>query len=141
MAPHNKNPGSIWSRNKEMTLEAQSVLWRAFCDQPKAVRKHMTEDAVFADPIDNKLYSPNTEPTFLEHLDNDYEPWTAFKIHDEPEFLEIDMMSSSLTYRVTAWRHKNGQMIPTEALCSSVWRQGPGGDWKCCMHHMTKVSE
>ena len=36
---------------------------------------------------------------------------------------------------------EDGQMIPTEAIVSSVWRQGPGGDWKCCMHHVAKVIE
>lgn len=138
--PHNTAPGSIYSRNKDNTLEAQSILWRALCDSPKAIRKHMTEDAVFASPDTNKLYSPDTSPTFLEHIDDDWEPFTAFKIHEDPEFIEIDMMSSALTYRVTAWRQQQGgQMIPIEVMCSSVWRQLAGGEWKCCMHQITRI--
>ncbi|KEY64214.1 hypothetical protein S7711_03503 [Stachybotrys chartarum IBT 7711] len=132
--------GSIFSRNKEDALEAETLLWRAMCDgKPKALKKYMTKDCVVAEPDENKVLSANSEPSLDEYLEN-FEPWTAYKMHDEPQFVEIDMMSSALTYKVTAWRQgRNGEMKPTEALCSSVWRQGPGGDWRCCMHNMTKV--
>lgn len=131
-------PGSIFSRNKDNAIEAQTQLWRALCDKPKTIRKYLTDDAVMAD-TDNKIYSTKTEPSIKDYIDN-FEAWTAYKIHDDPEFVEIDMMSSSLIYKVTAWRQNDsGQMIPTEALCSSVWRQDAGGDWRCCVHHMTKI--
>lgn len=75
----------------------------------------------------------------MKHIDL-FEPWTAYRIHGDPEFVEVDMMSAALAYRVTAWRKNgNGEMVATEALCSSVWRQGPGGEWKCCLHHMAKI--
>lgn len=130
----------MFNRNKEDAIEAQTQLWRAMCDgKPKSLRKYITDDAVLAQ-ADNQLYSSNTEPTLSDYLDNDFEPWTAYKIHDDPEFVEIDMMSSSLVYRVTAWRQDaKGRMIPTEAICCSVWRQTAGGDWRCCVHQMTKV--
>ncbi|KAK7430913.1 hypothetical protein QQZ08_002441 [Neonectria magnoliae] len=129
---------NIKSRNKEGTLDASALLWRALCDKPKMIRKYITHDAVLAEP-DREVYSPRTEPTLDEYLEDDYEPWTAYKIHDDPEFVEIDMMSSSLTYRVTAWRLQGGEMVATEGMCSSTFRQGPGGDWKCCLHHMAKI--
>lgn len=131
-------PGSIFSRNKDDAVEAQTQLWRAMCDKSKSIRKYVTEDAVVAD-IDGTIYSPQTKPPLRDYLE-DFEPWTAYRIHDDPQFLEIDMMSSSLTYRVTAWRQDaKGKMNPAEALCSSVWRQDAGGDWRCCVHTMARV--
>ena len=132
-------PGSIFDRNKDNSIEAQIQLWRAMCDKPKAIRKYITDDAVLVEP-DSQIYSPNTKSTVMEHIDN-FTTWAAYRIHGDPEFVEVDMMSAALAYRVTAWRkQENGEMAPTEGICSSVWRQGPGGEWKCCLHHMAKVS-
>lgn len=128
---------TIYKRNKEGTQEAVAILWRALCDKPKTMHKYLTPDAILTEP-DHSVYSPQTEPTLKEYID-DYEPWTAYKIHDEPEFVEIDMMSSAVVYRVTVWRLIDGEMEATEAMCSSIWRQGPGGDWRCCVHHMSEI--
>ena len=131
-------PGSIYDRNRDNSIEAQTQLWRAMCDKPKAIRKYITDDAVLVE-ADNQIYSPKTQPTAMKHIDN-FTPWTAYRIHGDPEFVEVDMMSASLAYRVTAWRMRDdGEMVATEAICSSVWRQGPGGAWKCCLHHISKV--
>ncbi|KAH6884542.1 hypothetical protein B0T10DRAFT_131873 [Thelonectria olida] len=131
--------GTILARNKEGTIEASAILWRALCeDKPKMVKKYITKDAVLAEP-DRMVYSSKSEPTLEEYFEDEYEPWTAYKIHGEPEFVEIDMMASALTYRVTTWKLKGGEMVATEGMCSSVFRQGPGGDWKCCLHHMAKL--
>lgn len=131
--------GTIKARNKEGTLEANSLLWNAFCSKPKNIRKYVTKDAVLAEP-DNRVYSPRTDPPVGEHID-DYEPWTAYKIHDDPSWVEIDLMASALLFRVTAWRLQEGEMVATEAMCSSVWRQGPGGDWKCVLHQMAEIDD
>ncbi|KAL7759335.1 hypothetical protein ACKLNR_009425 [Fusarium oxysporum f. sp. zingiberi] len=131
--------GTIKYRNKEGTLDASALLWRALTsEKPEIMRKYITKDAVLCEP-DQKVYSPRTEPSLDEYMEDGYEPWTAYKIHDEPEFVEIDLMASALNYRVTAWKLQNGEMMATEAWCHSVFRQGPGGDWKCCLHHMAKV--
>lgn len=131
-------PGSIKSRNRESAIEAQTLLWRALCDgKPKSMRKYITEDAVFVE-TDNKVYSTTTDPKLSKYIEM-YEPWTAYRLQGEVEFVEIDMMSSSLTYRVTAWKEINGEMVGTDALCTGVWRQNAGGDWQCCVHHMTKI--
>lgn len=137
MSDNEPKQGTIKHRNKEGTLEANTLLWNAFCHKPKTIHKYLTKDAVLAEP-DNRVYSPRTDPAVGDHID-DYEPWTAYKIHDDPDFVEVDMMSSALIFRVTAWRLKGSEMVPTDAMCSSIWRQGPGGDWKCVVHHMTKV--
>ncbi|KAF4977243.1 hypothetical protein FZEAL_6207 [Fusarium zealandicum] len=132
--------GTIQARNKEGTLEASALLWRALTsDKPETMHKYLTKDAVLAEP-DHQIYSPKTEPTLEDYIDDEFEPYTAYKIHDEPEFVEIDMMSTALTYRVTTWKlTDDGQMVATEAWCSSVFRQGAGGDWRCCQHHMAKI--
>ncbi|CAM1504576.1 Fc.00g021670.m01.CDS01 [Cosmosporella sp. VM-42] len=137
MSDDEKPTNNIFNRNKEGTNEALALLWRAFCDKPKTIHKYLTKDAILAEP-DHSVYSQKTEPTLKEYID-DYEPWTAYKIHDDPKFVEIDMMSSAVLYRVTVWRLENGEMQGTEAMCSSVWRQGPGGDWRCCAHHMSEL--
>jgi hypothetical protein len=136
-APHK---GTIKSRNMEDCIEAEVLLWRAMCDKPESLRKYIAKDAVLALPgEENKIYSPDTEPSISELLD-DFQPWTTYKMHDDPEFVEIDMMSCCLTYRVTVWNGMGKDAETIEAVCSSVWRQGAGGDWQCCMHHMTQLS-
>lgn len=138
MGDEEDKPKTIYDRNKEGTLEAVAILWRALCDKPKTIRKYMAGDGIITEP-DHEVYSPKTDPSLDEHID-DYEPWTAYKIHGDPEFVEIDMMSSAVIYRVTLWMLEDGEMEATEAMCSSVWRQGPGGDWKCVVHHMAPIS-
>lgn len=133
-------PGSIFDRNKQNAVEAQTHLWQAMCDKPKAIRKYLTDDAVLAEP-DNKIYSSDSNPSITEHIDK-FTPWTAYRIHGEPRFVEVDMMSAALLYRITCWKQQeDGEMVPTEAIVSSVWRQGAGGDWKCCMHHVANAAQ
>ncbi|KAH6991222.1 hypothetical protein BGZ61DRAFT_473161 [Ilyonectria robusta] len=138
MSDEEPKKNTILSRNKEGTMDATALLWHALCDKPKTIRKYITHDAVLAEP-DREVYSPKTEPTLKEYLEDYYEPWTAFKIHDDPDFVEIDLMSSAVTYRVTAWRLQGGEMVATEGWCSTTFRQGAGGDWKCCAHHMAEI--
>lgn len=137
MGDEEDKPKTIYDRNKEGTLEAVAILWRALCDKPKTIRKYMARDGIITS-IDQDVYSPKTDPSLSEHID-DFETWTAYKIHGDPDFVEIDMMSSAVIYRVTLWQLEDGEMEATEAMCSSVWRQGPGGDWKCVVHHMATI--
>lgn len=136
---------NIKNRNRSDTIEAETLLWRAFCDKnpKKAVKKYLTDDAVLV-LHNGGIVSKNTEPSLDEWLDN-FEPWTAYRMdqeEDDMKFVEVDLMSSSITYHVTAWQQvgdDKNKMKPTEAICTSVWKQGPGGDWECCVHHMAKV--
>lgn len=132
--------GTIVWRNKEGTLEASALLWRGLTDDKpqKTLKKYMTKDGIMTEP-DRTVYSPKTEPTLYEYIEDGFEPYTAYKIHGEQDFVEIDLMSSALVYRVTTWRLKGGEMQAFEGMCSSVFRQGPGGDWKCVAHHMSPI--
>ena len=86
------------------------------------------------------MYSRTSEPSSLDYLKEKFEPWAAYRMHGEPEFVEVDMMSSALTYRVTLFtRDGMGQVQETEAICTSVWKQDAGANWKCCLHHMSKA--
>ncbi|ROT39612.1 hypothetical protein SODALDRAFT_331722 [Sodiomyces alkalinus F11] len=136
---------NIFSRNRDDTIEAVTLLWRAFCDPnpKKSLKKYLAKDAILVQP-DGSIYSPDSDPSLDDFLE-DFEPWTAYRMdqdQDDLKFVEVDMMSSSLTYHVTAWKQDGeakDRMRPTEAICTSIWRQGPGGDWVCCLHHMAPV--
>ena len=162
MAPPNPGPGSIYSRNKSDCIEAAAQLFRTLCDdssrRKKSLNKLTTEDFILAglDPYlatntpsspesdstgdRGQIYSMNTDTKAKDFLLDEFVPWTAYRMHDEPEFVEIDMMSSALTYRATVWRKgEDGQMNEVETVCTSVWKQGAGAEWKCCLHHMSRV--
>ncbi|KAM0274325.1 hypothetical protein ACHAQH_007960 [Verticillium albo-atrum] len=134
-------PNNIYHRNRDDTIEATTLLWRALCDSnpKKSLKKYLAEDAILVQP-DGTLVSKDTEPSLEDYLE-DLEPWTAYRMQDadDADFVEIDMMSTSLTYRVTVWQQigdAKDRMKPTEAICTDVWRQNAGGDWTCCVHHM-----
>lgn len=137
----NAKPNSMRARIREDAIEAEHLLWRALCDgKPAALRKHLADDAVLAFPGQEPgIVSPSSDPSLTAFLDGRFKPWSAYQIKGEPDFVEIDMMAASLTYYVTAWRRHGQDMHPTEGLCCTVWRQGPGGDWKCCNHQMARL--
>lgn len=136
---------NIKNRNRAETIEAVTLLWRAFCDPnpKKSMKKYLSKDAIIVFP-DGGVVSKDTEPS-LEEFIEDFEPWTSYRMQqdeDEVKFVEVDMMSSALTYNVTTWQQvgdDKSRMRPTDALCTSVFRQGPGGDWECCVHHMARI--
>ncbi|KAH6669735.1 hypothetical protein F5X68DRAFT_249185 [Plectosphaerella plurivora] len=136
---------NIRNRNRAETIEAATLLWRAFCDPnpKKSMKKYLAKDAVIVFP-DGGVVSKDTEPS-LEEFVEDFEPWTSYRMQQDEEevkFVEIDMMSSVLTYNVTTWQQvgdDKSRMRPTDALCTSVFRQGPGGDWQCVVHHMARI--
>lgn len=132
--------GSICHRNKEGTLEASALLWRGLCDDKpeKTLRKYLTKDGILTEP-DRNVYSPKTDPSLDEFIEEEFEPYTAYKIHGEPDFVEIDLMSSALIYRVTTWKLKGGEMQSFEGMCSSVFRQTAAGEWKCVAHQMSPI--
>ena len=118
----------------------EALLWRSMCEgKPKMLKKYIAEDAMFALPgEDAKIYSPDSKPSITEMIEN-FDPWTTYKMHGDPEFVEIDMMSCALTYRVTVQNGMGKDAETIEAMCTTVWRQGAGGDWKCCVHHMSEL--
>jgi len=137
---------NIKNRNRSETIEANALLWRALCDPnpKKSFKKYFAKDGVLVLP-DSGVYSQDTEPSLEEFIEEEFEPYTAYRMEQEEEeikFVEVDMMSSAVTYHVTTWQQVGddpSKMRPTEAICTSIWRQGPGGDWECCVHHMAQV--
>ncbi|CRK39648.1 hypothetical protein BN1708_016738, partial [Verticillium longisporum] len=99
-------PNNIYHRNRDDTIEATTLLWRALCDSnpKKSLKKYLADDAILVQ-ADGTLVSKDTEPSLEEYLE-DMEPWTAYRMQDadDADFVEIDMMSTSLTYRVTVWQ-------------------------------------
>jgi hypothetical protein len=136
--------GSIKDRNREVTVDQETLLWRAMCDdEPEALEKYIAKDATFAfpngtgDDQETVVYSEDSDPSTKDMIEN-FKPWMAYKIHkDNLSFVEVDMMSCALTYNVTVFNKDRSEF---DAMCTSVWRQGAGGDWTCCAHHMTKLS-
>lgn len=74
-------------------------------------------------------------------------PWIGCKMwkHDpEPAIAEVEMMAVQIMYRVTVMvegkkgkKGEDGKRKPAEteeieAMATSTWRQGAGGDWKLC---------
>lgn len=137
---------NIKNRNRAETIEANALLWRGFCDKKpkKTLMKYMGKDGLLVLP-DGSIYSQYTEPSLEKFLEEEFEPWTAYRMNQEEDdikYVEIDMMSTAITYLVTTWQQVGddpSRMKPTESICTSVWRQGPGGDWECVVHHMAKV--
>jgi ketosteroid isomerase-like protein len=126
---------TIYIRNKEATIEAENLFWRAMCDSGGAVKKYLADDSVLVFP-DGNLLTKDSEPSINDTL-NSFEPWSNFKIRDDPEFVEIDMMATSLVYKISLARHNSSGFETSEAIGTSVWRQDAGGDWRVCVHHVT----
>ena len=148
MAPPNDGPGSIYSRNRDDCIEAASQLFRLLCDseqrRKKMTDKLLTEDCILAGlEHDGSLYARKTSPNARKFVKEEFEPWTAYRIHDDCEFVEVDMMSSALTYKVTIWvrDEETGAMDETETMCTSVFKQNAGSEWQVCLLHMSRVQD
>ena len=145
---------TIYQRNLKTTLDGERNFWRAMCDYPKAIRRYLAKDAVVVLPGGAILPAHDDEHEHALPPDADsgsdsgslkdalaeIKPWTRFRIHDDPYFVEIDMMATSLIYRITLERldASDGSVAEEcEAVGSSVWRQDAAGEWWLCVHHVT----
>jgi len=135
---------TIRVRNRECAIENEALLWRALCDSGGALKKYLAPDAVFMLPggsSDNKsprLVTTESEPSLEQYFDRYYQPWTTYRFDSEPEFVEIDMMATSVAYKLELGRlNREDKLYRVKAAASSVWRQDSAGDWKVCMHHLT----
>jgi hypothetical protein len=138
---------SIRMRNKTVALENEALLWRALCDSGKSLERYLAADAVFMLPggdFDNgngpRLLTMDAEeePTLVDYLNSEFKPWTTYKFITEPEFVEVDMMATSVVYKVELGRlNAEDKLERSRAVASSVWRQDSAGDWKVCMHHLS----
>ena len=138
---------SIRIRNKQVALENEALLWRALCDSGKALERYLADDAVFMLPAGDSHHAKGPrlltmdaeeEPTLTDYLSDEFEPYTTYKFDGEPEFVEIDMMATSVVYKVELGRLNSEEKLERmKAVASSVWRQDSAGDWKVCMHHLS----
>jgi len=131
---------TISKRNHAAGLEVETLLWRALCDSPDAAKEYMSEDCVMINPLFSgspKPMSKTTDPSIEEVLKG-AEPWTSFRMHDEPEVVEIDLMAIAVLYTISLYRHgKKGKMEEVVATGSSSWRQTAGADWLLVAHHVS----
>ena len=93
MAPPNDGPGSIYSRNRDDCIEAAASLFRLLCDSEKRRQKMtdrlITEDCIMAGlDHDGSLYARKTSPSARKFIKEEFEPWTAYRIHDDSEFVD-----------------------------------------------------
>jgi len=131
---------TISKRNRAAGLEVETLLWRAICDSPEAAKEYMSEDCVMINPLFSnspKPMSKTTDPSIEEVLKG-AEPWTSFRIHGEPEIVEIDLMAIAVLYTISLFcKGKKGRMEEVVATASSAWRQTAGADWLLVAHHVS----
>ncbi|EON96041.1 hypothetical protein UCRPA7_8451 [Phaeoacremonium minimum UCRPA7] len=132
---------SIRSRNLRAAKESEVLLWRALCDSGEDAKEYIEADCSMINPLvhpsgENTPLHSKSEPSLMEAMDK-LEPWSTYRMHKDPEpqIVEIDMMAVQIMYRVTVQRVDDaGRTKPysVDALVTSTWRQGAGGDWKLC---------
>jgi len=139
-----RRKNTILMRNRSAAVEAETLLWRALCDDPISAMEYIDKDAVMVSPLlffgDVEPRAKDSEPSLEEAL-GDCEQFMTFKMH-ESQVVEIDMMAVAILYTVTLFRYTdqkeeggNQTFQPVEATVSSSWKQTAGGDWRlACMH-------
>lgn len=122
-------PGSIFDRNRANSISAQTQLWRAMCDTSgdttDPLEEFFNDDAIIVE-TDGAMYS---KKAYIKQ----FQPWDSYEVTNKPEFVEIDLMSG---VTVTSLRITKSNSSPIRAVCTGVWRQGAGGDWRCCTYHI-----
>jgi Domain of unknown function (DUF4440) len=151
-------PNTISKRNQASALEAETLLWRALCDSPAAVKEYMADDCIMINPLlhpegSSDPLSRDTEPMTIEDvLDGAgaVEPWTSFRFHGEPLVVELGLMAVALVYKVSLYRQRKGkgkkkggrgEEEEVVASVSSSWRQTAGADWLLCAHHVAYADD
>lgn len=132
--PPKKERNTIAKRNLADAIDCETLLWRAYCDEPDAVLEYMAKDCMVIDPVT----LGNAEPTDREELEEklkEVEPWTSYRIHKETRVVsQIGLMSMATMCRLTLYKMgdkaKDNEQV--EAVTSSVWRQTAGAEWECC---------
>ncbi|ROV88634.1 hypothetical protein VMCG_10314 [Cytospora schulzeri] len=129
-----KERNTIAKRNLADAIDCETLLWRAYCDEPDSVLEYMSKDAMVIDPVTLGDATPVDKEDLEEKL-KDVQPWTAYKIHKDTRVVsQIGLMSMATMCRVTLYKMgkdvKDNEQV--EAVTSSVWRQTAGAEWECC---------
>jgi len=134
----NDRLNTISKRNHAAAREVETLLWRALCDSPEAVKEYLAEDCIMINPLfsgSNEPMTKDTEPSIDQVLDGG-EAWTSYRIHGDPQVVEIDLMAVAVLYRLTLYRQGKKGIQEVEATVSSAWRQTAGADWLLCSQHV-----
>ncbi|KAI3391246.1 hypothetical protein diail_7681 [Diaporthe ilicicola] len=129
-----KERNTIAKRNLADAIDCETLLWRAYCDEPDSVLEYMAKDAIVIDPVTLGTSSPVTYDGLEEKLKK-VKPWSAYKIHKETRVVsQIGLMSMSTMCKVTLYRigDKKKDNDEVDAVTSAVWRQTAGAEWECC---------
>ncbi len=129
---------TISKRNHAAAREIETLLWRAMCDSPEAAKEYLAEDCIMINPLfagSNEPMTKDTEPSIDQVLEGG-EPWSSFRMHGDPQVVEIDLMAVAVLYRISLYRHGKKGIKEVEATVSSSWRQTAGADWVLCAQHV-----
>ncbi|KAH8754752.1 hypothetical protein F5883DRAFT_572211 [Diaporthe sp. PMI_573] len=129
-----KERNTIAKRNLADAIDCETLLWRAYCDEPDSVLEYMAKDCVVLDPVTLGSSHPVTYEELEERL-RKVKPWSAYKIDKDTRVVsQIGLMSMSTMCKVTLYRmgDKKKDNDQVEAVTSAVWRQTAGAEWECC---------
>lgn len=129
-----KERNTIAKRNLADAIDCETLLWRAYCDEPDSVLEYMAKDCMVIDPVTLGSVNPVDRDGLEEKL-KEVQPWTSYRIHKETRVVsQIGLMSMATMCRVTLYKMgkhaKDNEQV--EAVTSSVWRQTAGAEWECC---------
>ncbi|KUI71320.1 hypothetical protein VM1G_06748 [Cytospora mali] len=129
-----KERNTIAKRNLADAIDCETLLWRAYCDEPDSVPEYMSKDAMVIDPVTLGDATPVGRED-LEGRLKQVQPWTAYRIHKDTRVVsQIGLMSMATMCRLTLYKMgasaKDNEQV--EAVSSSVWRQTAGAEWECC---------
>lgn len=129
-----KERNTIAKRNLADAIDCETLLWRAYCDEPDSVLEYMAKDCMVIDPVTLGSANPVDREQLEEKL-KEVQPWTSYRIHKETRVVsQIGLMSMATMCRVTLYKMgqhaKDNEQV--EAVSSSVWRQTAGAEWECC---------
>lgn len=129
-----KERNTIAKRNLADAIDCETLLWRAYCDEPDSVLEYMAKDCVVIDPVTLGTSHPVTYDGLEERL-RKVKPWSAYKIDKDTRVVsQIGLMSMSTMCKVTLYKmgEKAKDNDQVEAVTSAVWRQTAGAEWECC---------
>lgn len=129
-----KERNTIAKRNLADAIDCETLLWRAYCDEPDSVLEYMAKDCVVIDPVTLGTSHPVTYDELEERL-RKVKPWSAYRIDKDTRVVsQIGLMSMSTMCKVTLYKmgDKAKDNDQVEAVTSAVWRQTAGAEWECC---------
>jgi len=121
---------TIASRNHKAAKEAETLLWRALCDDMEDAKEYIANDCVMMNPLlSQETLGPGDDSTPVHKALDDLRPLQNYKMGKDITTVEIDMMAMQVLYHGD-FTTADGREV--SAACASTWRQTAGGDWRLC---------